>query len=466
MRSKRWTSSSLDSALSLDYPFLIVCKQHERRRRSGITLCYLALFVLASCRGQSCEEGGRQELIISQLQAEVVTHDDSGRPRVADFEIDRLVEGALDDCRELRYRPDSTKTTTATSRGARLRLDGQISRDVAAGELHALVKARIDRTSSIMLSWNVDDNLPIDREKTVKQIERHVVLEHLEGAVREAIAALDVQARTSRLENKALVEALGSDEQPVRLAAARVLGMRKHRPAVLPLCGALDGSDEQVTQGVLDALAELGDEQAVECLSEWSGSEPRKLALAIKVSSRFGGSKTIDFLDKVAGRGDLPQWVKTLARGKLRHLRGNDGAKESTDGHDEHEDDLRNDPLIRALSDSDREIRIGAMELLVSQRRTDAVEPICELLDHEDQRTAEVAFGALAELGHPRAVPCLVRWSSHDERRLLLVIEALSIIGGSESRTVLELLVREHQSPRIRELAQEALNRTRADQQR
>lgn len=451
--------SSLDSASSLVYPFLIVSVGQVRTRRSKAMSWCLALFIVASCRGRSCDEDGAQQLVISQMQLEVVTHDNSGRPRVVDLEIDRIVEEALNESRELRYRPDGAKSTVSISDGVRLRLDGQISRDASAGELHALVKARIDRTNSIILSWSVDNRLPFDGDKTVDQIDRQILLQHLEGAVRDVIAALDAQARTSRCEPRELVKALRSDEQPKRLAAARTLGMMKHLPAVQPLCRALDGSEEQVVQSVTDALADIGDDRAVGCLSQWSGSEPRKLAQAIHVSSRVGGSKAIDFLDEVAVRDDAPQWVKALAKGKLRRFRGNDDHEEHADDHDEHDETLRNDPFIRALSDNDAEIRIGAIELLVSQRRTDAVEPLCELLDHEDSRTVEAALGALAELRHPRAVPCLVRWSTRDPRRLPPVIEALSFIGGSEARTVLELLVREHHSPQIREAARVALER-------
>jgi hypothetical protein len=198
-------------------------------------------------------------------------------------------------------------------------------------------------------------------------------------------------------------------------------------------------------------------------VSKWAGGDPSRLEQAIVMASKLGGSKSLDFLDSVAHRDDVPEWISSLANRKLHLFRGRGGHEKTDDDHADHGEELRNDPLIRALSDADREVRVGAMAVIVSQRRTDAIEPLCELLDHEDAETAEAAFGALVELEHPRAVPCLVRWSSSVEQRLIPLIEALAVIGGPESIEVLEVIAREHRSAYIKSLAQSALGRARAE---
>jgi HEAT repeat protein len=395
--------------------------------------------------------GAAAALAIGELQVEAVVFDAEGRSRPNDDPIEPRLEAAI-------AASDTLRLARGAGGGARLRLRAQLSPDRAASELHALVGARVDRTGTILLSWETDRRGPLGPGAV--EPSAGASRELLGAAIDEVVAALDQQAEVARRDDAGVLEALASGRPPARLAAARALGLRRPAGAAEPLCRALEGSAAQVSDGIVEALGQIGDERAVDCMAAWAGDEPARLGQAVKASTRIGGAKAVALLEKVAAREEAPGWLREEARGALAKFRP---APRAASPHGAGEAPAADDALIKALTHDEREVRIGAAAALAEAGRSDAVEPLCDLLDHPDPETAEAAVHSLAELRSARGVPCIVRWFTSDERRLPLAIEALAMIGGPEARTVLDLLAREHESQEVRDLARYAVTRIRPE---
>lgn len=419
----------------------------------GLAAAALAAAALAAAACDRARGGADEALAIGELQVELVSFDAQGRPRASDAPLAPRLETALGRARALRLERGAPGA-------ARLRLRAQLSPDRAAGELHAMLSARVDRTVTIPLSWEIDRRSPLGPGGAEPPAAaRDELLGH---AIDDVVAALDEQAAVARRDDAGLLEALASGSPPARLAAARALGARRPLRVVDPLCRALDGCEEQVADGIVEALEQLGDERAVECLTAWAGEEPARLDRVVKATTRIGGTRSVAFLEKLAALEAAPRWLRENAKSSLTKFK----RPPPEAGHDHSAEGHRpDDGLVKALSSDEREVRIGAAVALAETKRTDAVDALCELLDHPDPETSDAAVHALAEIGSGHGVPCLVRWSSNDERRLPLTIEALAMIGGPEARSVLELLARDHESREVRDLAAYGLSRLRTESQ-
>lgn len=395
-------------------------------------------------------------MVIRQLEAQLEVYGRDGQRRDLELSLSRLVEQELTSRSGLRLDRDAP----AESGAGRLRVTARLSPDAAAGVLHAMIHARLDRTDTLALDWELDRQRPLPEGELTEAIYE----QQLDAAVTEVLAALEAQGEVVRLDQAGLIAALSEDDPPGQQAAARALGDRSEPAAVAPLCDALEQVErQQVAESIAAALGAIGDDDALSCLSSWAGRDPDRLPPAIDAVTEISGSRANRWLEEISADEALPQHIRDRARAGGRRVRGEDtrdaltGDRHQGQGHEEEQE--REDALITALRHEESAVRIGAAHTLATQRRSDAVEPLCGLLDHEDPETAAAALSALAEIGDEAAIPCLLRWSGEDDRRIALVIEALVMIGGSPSRQALELFRHDHRNSAIRQLASEGLER-------
>jgi HEAT repeat protein len=118
------------------------------------------------------------------------------------------------------------------------------------------------------------------------------------------------------------------------------------------------------------------------------------------------------------------------------------------------------DGLVRALSDTDPELRDAAIRIAGIRRERRAVPGLIALLGHADERVGDAAIGALVAIGDRRAVRPLCEYARPgDVGGTAKVLDAIASLGGDEARAYLELLGSGHDDPAIRSMAQEALRR-------
>jgi hypothetical protein len=421
----------------------------------------LGLAFVAVCAASSCRSGdGATEdlpVVIGRLTADLEVLDRNGERRILDVDLDGMVREELGRARSLEL-ADATGPAIRTSR---LRVYAHLAPDGATGQLHTAVSAQIDQGETVPLAWDVTSVAPASG---VPSIPDEVYEDALRRALAEALGALDRQARVIRRDPAGLVDALEVPDPPVRVAAADVLGHRRHRPAVDALCRLLADSDDRVFEAALRALVAIRDQRAVPCITRHASGGSRRLERVIEATSELGGNESMAFLAAVASDHDSPR-VRGLARAGAKRIEGRAASSRGEDHDHEHETAAETSPetgFIKALSDPDREVRIGATRVVAERGTREAVEPLCVLLGHEDAETVAAALAALAAIRDDRAVPCLVRWAGDDEARLAIIIDALAAMGGPNALSVLDLLASEHAAATIRQLAREAAVQARA----
>lgn len=393
-------------------------------------------------------------MIVGRLVTDLEVFDRSGAPADLEVDLDEMVRAELHRARSIRLHEGAP----GAGRTARLRVRARLAPDGTTGELHAMVSAQVDQGETLPLSWEVDVVRP---SSGAAAIPNATYEEALRSALAETVGVLDRQAGVIGSEPSELVAALESPEPPVRVAAAESLGHLRHRPAVEPLCRLLADRNAEVFRATLQALASVRDQRAVPCVIQHATDDPARLEQVIGALTDLGGNEAVAFLEETASEHASPR-IRRLAQAGARRIRG-DSPGGHAKAHD-HEHEIEGSPAagyIKALTDPEREVRVGAARMLAAQRRREAVEPLCGILSHEDVETSAAALDALVEIGDDRAIPCLVRWAGDNETRLALVVEALAVIGGPNALSVLELMASEHQSPVIRQLAREAETRAR-----
>ena len=412
----------------------------------------LAASALAVALGSGCPRAeprpaAPSALTVSVVSSELALHglgDGDARPSV---DATALARECIGEARSLRLAegrgPD----------GARLRLTLALSRDGASGDLHASVSGRIDRAGEVPLDWRVDRvRPPGEGASTTADLDAETT-----AAVRQVLAALDAQAAVLSLSEPDLIEALDGPQAPARAAATRVLAHRRVRAAVEPLCRRLEDGETNVELEAARALAVLRDERAIDCLVRWGGSDLERMGLVADALVAMNGERALATLRGLAS-GAASGEVRRLAAGRLAAEQARRRPAGEDHDHDHaHEGAGAAPPMVRelvkALTDDDRRVRLGAARALAESASPHAVEPLCGMLDAEDAAERLVALQALSVLGNERAIPCLLRWSLEDERRLLVAIPVVVTIGGPESAGVLEMLARDHPARAVREMA-------------
>lgn len=123
-----------------------------------------------------------------------------------------------------------------------------------------------------------------------------------------------------------------------------------------------------------------------------------------------------------------------------------------------------NTGLIKALENPEPDIRVAAVRALGERRARDAIDPLCALLDREENEVGEAAVGSLVMIGDEKAVPCIIRWAGSNDRRLAIIIDPLAMLGGQEARVYLEMVASGHEVQGIKLSAEEGLRRLEANE--
>lgn len=125
------------------------------------------------------------------------------------------------------------------------------------------------------------------------------------------------------------------------------------------------------------------------------------------------------------------------------------------------------DEVIKRLADDTYGYRLWALEVVRHRRLRAGFDHVVAFLSHESSELRGAAVGALVAIGDVRAVPHLTKLSSVTDLDVLRsVIEAVSVLGGSEARDYLAYLSSGHPNADIRSLAADALKRVQAESSR
>ncbi len=169
-----------------------------------------------------------------------------------------------------------------------------------------------------------------------------------------------------------LLEASKEEDEEVRWCAVSALGKLKDERAVKHLISLLDDPSEKVRASAAWALGEIGDASAVE-----------KLIKALGDASRFVVESAKEALLKI-GISAVPHLIKALKEDKLQRKVVEILSKIEGEGVKEH--------LIRALSDKNKKIRIGAALALAKRGEEGAESAISKALASEEDIEVQHAF--------------------------------------------------------------------------
>jgi hypothetical protein len=103
------------------------------------------------------------------------------------------------------------------------------------------------------------------------------------------------------------------------------------------------------------------------------------------------------------------------------------------------------------------EMRLEAVHVVAERKLASAAPELLQLLDDPDEATRDAALGALVELRDRRAVGVLASQKSmRDRREMRKILDAISVLGGSEAAEYLAFVADGHDDPEIRTMAAEA----------
>jgi hypothetical protein len=116
--------------------------------------------------------------------------------------------------------------------------------------------------------------------------------------------------------------------------------------------------------------------------------------------------------------------------------------------------------VVAALSNDDADVRAEAFRAVSERHLVGALPRLYELLKSTNAEIRDAAIGALVELGDRGAVKPLVDMVEFNDLDMMRrIIDAVGMIGGDEARDYLEFVASGHETPVVRQLAQEALDR-------
>lgn len=249
------------------------------------------------------------------------------------------------------------------------------------------------------------------------------------GAVVGTLVTIeDVTARLDR--ERDLDEQLASQDEAVRLQAARVLAEEEARESANKLLGALNDESWRVRRVAVDGLAQRAgaDEVAglLRALRE-DHRNPGVLNSALQVLA-LSGVDAIMPLTEFLNDADIDLRIYAT------HALG-----------DQH--DPRAIPaLIHALADQNANVRYHAIEALSKLRATEAVEPLTAIAEARDFFLAFPALDALALIGDTRIAPRLVPLLEDDLLRSPAA-DALGRLGDEEVVAPLAALLNTPSAP-------------------
>jgi HEAT repeat protein len=106
-------------------------------------------------------------------------------------------------------------------------------------------------------------------------------------------------------------------------------------------------------------------------------------------------------------------------------------------------DELVGDAVVRAVNDSERDMRFAAMDALGTMRYERAVKSLTDLYQYyRRNEIGSAAFQALARIGHDSSVPFFDEWlATKDELPRIVSIEGLARVGDPAAATRIQAAV-------------------------
>jgi HEAT repeat protein len=244
--------------------------------------------------------------------------------------------------------------------------------------------------------------------------------------------------KSKRAENaygiySSLIKSLSSSDGSKRQEAAEKLA-GAGKDAVSPLIEALTDKHPGVRAGAAYALGKIGDLQAAPPLIDHL-QDPNENVRSITASAlgRLGDPRAGVPLSKILK--DSYADARLMASRSLANIAKTLRTKGETGPVS---------PLIEALDDQDKRIRLNAVIALARIGDERAVQPLMNLmLRQEDYDVQTAAIAGLGDLGSPMAVPLLVKIleAVKDDFVKGAVIEALGKTGADYGSQVQEVLV-------------------------
>ena len=202
-----------------------------------------------------------------------------------------------------------------------------------------------------------------------------------------AQSARDVVAELGPAAEKALIEALSSQDPDIAEAAAGALGGSSATAAIEPLVRAL-GTWELRRYVAAWALGEIGDRRAIPPLVAAMGDpDPEVRKYATRSLVKFGREATVALIAALDHPSPELRHYAVRALGEIR-------------------DERSVEPLLAAGGKVDRDVYLWALGRLGDPRGFAAV---AAAVDDPDPEVRLAAIQALRDLGDPRAVPLLTR---------------------------------------------------------
>ncbi len=234
----------------------------------------------------------------------------------------------------------------------------------------------------------------------------------------------------------------------IRGASARALGELGGDESLATLSSMTGDSSAVVRRDVARALGNFNDDENARVLVEYlDDSDHGVVAAAILSLDQRDDPRAADRIDGML-RHDDPRVRAAALRAVTTFLSDDEGDIRRHMGNN----------LSGALNDSDRRVRLAALEQLGRFENGMAVTNIAILVNSDDPVLRAAAVQALAQTGHADARP-LLRSALSDREALVRreAVVALTELVGSEARRELEARMEDEEDPEIRELIQTQL---------
>jgi len=312
------------------------------------------------------------------------------------------------------------------------------------------------------------------------RISNDIVVDQLIDALRDndwlvkmnsAYALGDIREKRSV---KPLVEVLGDDEPKVRASASEALGQVGDESAIPFLIKRLNESEQEVRAAVIHALIRFGD-RSIEPLIEALNDRRSMVRInAAKALEGIGGTSIIQPLIQL-----LKEDEHIDVRSEIAIILGTIGdtivIQPLIDALQDSETNVQNSavmaltnigaptvqPLIAELNSNNTSVRIGAIRVLGNLKHQDAIDPLTQLLEREEEQyeTRCLAATSLGTIGDSKAIGALLNALKSEIPPLRRkAVEALVMIGEPSVAALYELADRDRDW-RVRWRAIESLGR-------
>jgi HEAT repeat protein len=250
-----------------------------------------------------------------------------------------------------------------------------------------------------------------------------------------------------------LIDALKDNGPGVRAAAAKSLGKVKDTSAVKPLTVALKDEDKWVREAAAEALGKLKDPRAIKALTIALEDEDG----FVRINAAWALKRiTPDSKGNKAAKKNIANLISKL-KNKDKEIRLN-AAETLGDIKDPAGNAV--EPLISALKDKNKDVQIAAARSLGKTKDPRAVEPLASALRKKATPLRKEAAKALGEIGDPRAVEPLIAALKDKSRAVQKnAAWALGEIGDPRAIKPLKFASKKNKDKNVLKAVKKALNK-------